>query len=68
MGDWPLGVTSLSLCAFAQAWHAAVGRSQAWAWWASGIEFGAAVLTLFALSEKRRNGVQQVLDALRRRR
>ena len=39
-----LGVTSLSLGAFAQAWHAAVGRAQAWAWWASGIVLGAALL------------------------
>ena len=61
-----LGVTSLSLGAFAQAWHAAAGRAQAWAWWASGIALGAAVLTLFALFEKRRNDVLQVLDALRR--
>ena len=61
-----LGVTSLSLGAFAQAWHAAVGRAQAWAWWASGLVLGAAVLTLFALSEKRRNGVLRVLGALRR--
>ena len=60
-----LGVTSLSLGAFAQVWSA-VGRAQAWAWWASGIVLGAAVLTLFALSEKRRNDVLQVLDALRR--
>jgi hypothetical protein len=61
-----LGVTSLSLDLFAQIWHAAVGRSQAWAWWASGIVLRAAVLTLFALSEKRRDGVLRVLDALRR--
>jgi hypothetical protein len=60
-------VTFLSLGAFAQAWHAAVGRAQAWAWWASGIVLGAAVLTLFALFEKRRNDVLRVLDALRRR-
>ena len=56
----------LPLGAFAQAWPAAVGRSQAWAWWASGIVLGAAILTLFALVEKRRNDVLQVLDALRR--
>ena len=61
-----LGVTFLSLGAFAQIWHAAVGRAQAWAWWASGIVLGAAVLTLFALSERRRDGVLKVLDALRR--
>ena len=63
-----LGVTALSLGAFAQTWHAAVGRAQTGAWWASGIVLGAAVLTLFALSEKRRNDVLKVLDALRRRR
>jgi hypothetical protein len=59
-------VTSLSRDAFAQAWHAAEGRPQAWAWWASGIALGSAVLTLFALFGKRRNGVLKVLEALRR--
>jgi hypothetical protein len=63
-----LGVTALSLDVFAQVWHAAVGRAQTWAWWASGIALGAAVLTLFALSEKCGNDVLRVLDALRRRR
>ena len=61
-----LGVTFLSLDAFAQVWHPAVGRAQTWAWWASGIVLGAAILTLFALFEKRRNDVLKVLDALRR--
>jgi hypothetical protein len=37
-----------------------------WGWWASGIALGAAILTLFALSEKRRNDMLRVLDALRR--
>jgi hypothetical protein len=60
-----LGVTSLSLGAFAQVWSA-VGRSQAWAWWASGIPLVTAILTLFALVEKRRNDVLRVLDAARR--
>jgi hypothetical protein len=61
-----LGVTFLSLDVFAQIWHAAVDRAQTWAWWASGIVLGAAILTLFALFEKRRNDVLKVLDALRR--
>ena len=61
-----LGVTFLSLDVFAQIWHAAVGRAQTWAWWASGIVLGAAILTLFALFEKHRNDVLKVLDALRR--
>jgi hypothetical protein len=61
-----LGLTSLPLDVFAQIWHAAVGRAQTWAWWASGIVLGAAILTLFALSEKRRHDVLRVRDALRR--
>jgi hypothetical protein len=61
-----LGVTFLPLDVFAQIWHAAVGRAQAWAWWASGIVLGAAILTLFALFEQRRNGVLRVFGALRR--
>jgi hypothetical protein len=61
-----LGVTFLSLDVFAQIWHAAVDRAQTWVWWASGIVLGAAILTLFALFEKRRNDVLKVLDALRR--
>jgi hypothetical protein len=43
-----------------------VDRAQTWVWWASGIALGAAILTLFALFEKRRNGVLKVFDALRR--
>jgi hypothetical protein len=61
-------VTFRSPDVFAQCWHVAVDRAQTWVWWASGIVLGAAALTLFALSEKRRDGVLQVLDALRRRR
>ena len=61
-----LGVTVPSPDVFAQAWHAAVGRAQAWAWWASGIALVAAILTLFAPFEKRRNDVLRVLDAARR--
>ena len=61
-----LGVTFLFLDVFAQIWHAAVDRAQTWVWWASGIALGAAILTLFALFEKRRNDVLKVLDALKR--
>ena len=61
-----LGVTSLSLDVFVQIWHAAVGRAQTWVWWTSGIPLVAAILTLFALVEKRRNSVLRVLDALHR--
>ena len=66
LGTLPRVRACLSLGAFAQAWHADVGRSQAWAWWASGIALVAAILTLFAPFEKRRNDVLRVLDAARR--
>lgn len=61
-----LGVTFLSLVVFAQIWHAAVDRAQTWVWWASGIVLGAAILTLFALFEKRRNDVLKLIEEIKR--
>jgi len=51
---------------FSQIWHAAVDRAQTWVWWASGIVLGAAILTLFALFEKRRNDVLKVIEEIKR--
>ena len=48
-----------------QIWHAAVDRAQTWVWWASGIVLGAAILTLFALFEKRRNDVLRVIEEIK---
>jgi hypothetical protein len=61
-----MGVAFLFLVVFAQIWHAAVDRAQTWVWWASGIVLGAAILTLFALFEKRRNDVLRMLEEIRR--
>jgi hypothetical protein len=61
-----LGVTFLFLVVFSQIWHAAVDRSQTWVWWASGIVLGAAILTLFALFEKRRNDVLKMIEEIKR--
>jgi hypothetical protein len=61
-----LGVTFLFLVIFAQIWHAAVDRAHTWIWWASGIVLGAAILTLFALFEKRRNDVLKLFDEIKR--
>jgi hypothetical protein len=61
-----LGIAFLFLDVFAQIWHAAVNRAQTWVWWASGIVLGAAILTLFALFEKRRNDVIKVFDEIKR--
>jgi hypothetical protein len=60
------GVAFLFLVVFAQIWHAAVDRAHTWIWWACGIVLGAAILTLFALFEKRRNDVLRMLEEIRR--
>jgi hypothetical protein len=61
-----LGVTFLCLVVFSMIWHAAVDRFQTWVWWVSGIVLGVAILTLFAVFEKRRNDVMRMLDELQR--
>jgi len=57
-----MGLTFLFLVVFSQIWHAAVDRAQTWVWWASGVVLGAAILTLFALFEKRRNDIVKLID------
>jgi hypothetical protein len=46
-------------------WHAAVDLSQTWVWWASGIVLGVAILTLFAVFEKRRNDVLRMVEQIK---
>ncbi|MBX7105451.1 MAG: hypothetical protein K1X57_15305, partial [Gemmataceae bacterium] len=60
-----LGVTFLALVIFTQIWHAAVNREQTWVWWVSGIVLGIAIITLFALFEKRRDDMERMLAAVR---
>jgi hypothetical protein len=50
-----LGVGFLLLDVFAMIWHAAVDLEQTWVWYVSGIILGVAILTLFAVFEKRKN-------------
>ncbi len=61
-----MGVGFLFLVVFSQIWHVAVDRSQTWLWWASGIVLGVAILSLFAVFEKRRNDVLRVLEELKK--
>jgi hypothetical protein len=49
-----LGVGFLLIDIFAMIWHAAVNLEQTWVWYASGIVLGVAILTLFAIFEKRK--------------
>jgi hypothetical protein len=60
-----LGVGFLLVDVFSMIWHAAVDRAHTWLWWACGIVLGAAILALFALFEKRRNDVVDLLDRFR---
>jgi hypothetical protein len=61
-----LGVTFLCLVIFSMIWHAAVDLYQTWVWWVSGIVLGAAILTLFAVFEKRRQDVMRLLEQLQK--
>ncbi len=60
-----LGVSFLLVDVLAMIWHAAVERANTWLWWACGIVLGAAILALFAVFEKRRNDVLELLDRFR---
>jgi hypothetical protein len=61
-----LGISFLFLDVFTMIWYAAVDRYQTWLWWVSGIVLGAAILTLFAVFEKRRNDVLHMLEEIKR--
>jgi hypothetical protein len=60
-----LGIGFLFLDVFTMIWYAAVDRYQTWVWWVSGIVLGAAILTLFAVFEKRRNDVLHLLEEIK---
>jgi hypothetical protein len=59
------GSAFLGVVIFAQIWHAAVDREQAWVWWASGLVLGLAIVALFAYFEKHRGEVLRVLGEIR---
>jgi hypothetical protein len=61
-----LGVAFLGLVIVSMIWHAAVDLYQTWLWWVSGIVLGTAILTLFAVFEKRRQDVVRVLEQLQK--
>jgi hypothetical protein len=60
-----LGIGFLILNIFAMIWHAAVDREQTWVWYASGMVLGALIIALFAVLEKRRNDVRDLVGKLR---
>ena len=60
-----LGTAFLGLSVFAMIWYAAVDLRQTWLWAASGIVAGILILAAFALFEKRRRDVMDVVDRIR---
>jgi hypothetical protein len=57
-----LGSTFLLLSVTTLIWHAAVGMGQTWIWYVAGILLGAAIITLFAVFEKRKNDILVALE------
>jgi hypothetical protein len=55
----------LGLSVFAMIWYAAVDLRQTWLWAASGIVAGVLILAAFALFEKRRREVMEVVERIR---
>jgi hypothetical protein len=60
-----MGVSFLLLDILTMIWHAAVDLYHTWVWWVSGIVLGAAILALFAVFEKRRKDVLQLIDEIK---
>lgn len=60
-----LGTGFLVLALFTIIWYAAVDRHQTWIWSASGIILGILILALFAMFEKKRQDVLDVVERLK---
>jgi hypothetical protein len=60
-----LSIGFLLLDVFAMIWYAAVDREQTWIWYASGIVLGGMIIALFAILEKKRNNVRELMGRLR---
>jgi hypothetical protein len=60
-----LGIGFLCLDIFSMIWNAAVNLHHTWVWWASGIVLGIAILSLFAVFEKRRNDVLLLIEQIK---
>ena len=60
-----LGVTFLLVVIITMIWYAAVDLGNTWVWFVSVIVLGVAILTMFAIFEKRRNDVLAAIERLR---
>jgi hypothetical protein len=60
-----LGLSFLSLALFTIIWFAAVDLNQTWLWYVCGIVAGVLIIAVFALFEKKREEMLQVMEQLR---
>lgn len=60
-----LGVTFLLIAVISMIWYASDNLGWTWLWWVAGIVTGALIIFTFALFEKKRGEMLQVLEDLR---
>lgn len=60
-----LGTAFLLLAVITMVWHAALSLGWGWLWYVSGIVFGVFILYLFALFERRRAEVMDLMERLK---
>ena len=60
-----LGVSFLTLALFTVIWHAAVDLHQTWLWYVSGIVMGILIIAVFALFEKKRTEMLEIVERLK---
>ncbi|NLX21944.1 MAG: hypothetical protein GXY55_09795 [Phycisphaerae bacterium] len=60
-----LGTGFLCLALFTMIWHAAANLGWTWVWYVAGIALGAAIITVFALFERKRNEMNAWLGQMR---
>ncbi len=60
-----LGLAFLVLSIFAMIWHAAVDLHQTWLWYLSGIVLGVAIIAAFAVVEKKRKEVVELVEGFK---
>lgn len=60
-----LGTGFLCLSLLTMIWHAAAHLGWTWVWYVAGIALGAAIITVFALFEKKRSQMTALLEQVK---
>ena len=59
-----LGISFLTVSMLTVVWHAAVDLKQTWLWYVCGIAAGILILAIFAVFEKKRQQVLEIMGKL----